>query len=266
MSSRQLWCKYQRGPWTHQSSIQLLVGRKREVLQPLRGSVVPKLGPGRGTWRTGAEGAACMSHMWLQYVQHVFTHQSTSWQTTRYRSFQLTVNALPRTFFSPLPSWFCLVSLPSPLTVKQARPPGRCRYRSKQLLRDILSRRGRRVVVRQEIRRHVIRGKSWYPDSSFALSPRGTEKGQQKRLLGCVGGWRQSHGTIVTGATWTGLQLLAIFTGHYTTLWGTLVSLSPWLLSFTGCNTRSILLKVKQILWVLLPGNTLSLSPRLKDA
>lgn len=93
------------------------------------------------TWRSGAAGAACMSHMWLPYVQHVSTHQSTSWQTT-YRSFQLTVVPLP-------PSWFCLVSLPSPLTVKQPRPPGSCHYRSKQFYSDILSRRGHWVFLRQ---------------------------------------------------------------------------------------------------------------------
>lgn len=47
--------------------------------------------------------------------------------------------------FSLLPSWFCRVSFSSPLTVKQTRPPGRCRDRFKQFLRDILPHCGHRV-------------------------------------------------------------------------------------------------------------------------
>lgn len=42
----------------------------------------------------------------------------------------LTDNMLLCPVFFLSPSWFCLLSFPSPLTVKQTRPPGRCPHRS----------------------------------------------------------------------------------------------------------------------------------------
>lgn len=63
MSSVPLWCNHQGKPRTPQCRANFAeVSWEQEAMQPLRGSVVPVLGP-------RSVGAACIFHTWLQYVQ-----------------------------------------------------------------------------------------------------------------------------------------------------------------------------------------------------
>lgn len=143
LSSLQLWCKYQGGPWTQQSCIQLC---SRQLgaggIAATEGQCCSSAGATR--WNMGNRSSGSS-----MYVPHVITicsariHSSVNKLTNNISIVSADCqHASAHVHSSP-------VSLPSPLTVKQPRPPGSCRYRSKQFFSDILSRRGHGVFLRQ---------------------------------------------------------------------------------------------------------------------
>lgn len=176
--------------------------------------------------------------------------------------------------FSLSPSWFCLVSFPSPLSATQTRPPGRCPYRSTQLLRDILSHCGHRVFshLRQSWGATWFRINPQLSESSFALRSCGTTT----QMMTLIRGTRRMEAkSAQRQCNCCSLDEMPVFCHFHWILHNFVgnfhfyikhLHFSPlWLLGFTGCYIMKVSLKVKLLRFPGFPGNMGPLSPWLEN-